>query len=114
MCGCVAHLRAQAGTEPDAPDLTNLVGELVLKSPDFARLWERYDVKGRKSATKTFRTRKSARSPLPSRGMNLEGTPGQRLGVYIAEPGTPDHDAMLLLDMTAATHTEPRPSGQKR
>lgn len=46
--------------------------------------------------------------------MNLEGTPGQRLGVYIAEPGTPDHDAMLLLDMTAATHTEPRPSGQKR
>jgi hypothetical protein len=30
--------------------------------------------------------------------MNLEGTPGQRLGVYTAEPGTPDHDAMLLLD----------------
>jgi hypothetical protein len=31
--------------------------------------------------------------------MDLEGTPGQRLGVYLAEPGTPDHDALLLLDM---------------
>ena len=36
--------------------------------------------------------------------MHLEGTPGQRIGVYTAEPGTPDHDAMLLLDMaTSAT-----------
>ncbi len=35
--------------------------------------------------------------------MHLEGTPGRRLGVYTAEPGTPDYDAMLLLDMTA-TH----------
>jgi len=36
--------------------------------------------------------------------MQLEGTPGQRLGVYVAEPGTPDYDAMVLLDMTALTH----------
>ncbi|MFF8394911.1 hypothetical protein [Streptomyces sp. NPDC016172] len=41
--------------------------------------------------------------------MALEGTLAHRLGVYTAEPGTPDHDAMLLLDMTA-THTEPTPS----
>lgn len=32
--------------------------------------------------------------------MQLEGTPGQRIGVYTAGPGTPDHDAMVLLDMT--------------
>ncbi|GAA1311554.1 hypothetical protein Psi02_55690 [Planotetraspora silvatica] len=38
---------------------------------------------------------------LSTQSMHLEGTPGQRLGVYVAEPGTPDHDAMLLLDMTA-------------
>jgi transcriptional regulator with XRE-family HTH domain len=46
--GCVARLRAQAGIDPDAPDLTSLVGELLLKSPEFAKLWERYDVVGRK------------------------------------------------------------------
>ncbi len=33
--------------------------------------------------------------------MHLEGTPGQRIGVYTAEPGTSDYDAMVLLDMTA-------------
>jgi hypothetical protein len=50
-------------------------------------------------------------SPSPCRnitlafqGMQLEGTPGQRLGVYVAEPGTPDYDAIVPLDMTALTH----------
>ncbi|MYS13670.1 transcriptional regulator, partial [Streptomyces sp. SID4982] len=33
--------------------------------------------------------------------LHIEGTPGQRIGVYTADPGTPDHDAMTLLDMTA-------------
>ena len=44
---------------------------------------------------------------LSFQGMQLESTPGQRLGVYTAEPGTPDYDAMVLLDLTA-----PRRAGQ--
>ncbi|MBF8189654.1 helix-turn-helix domain-containing protein [Nonomuraea sp. K274] len=99
--GCVARLRAQAGTAPDAPDLAGLVGELLLKSPDFAKLWERYDVTGRKHTRKTFHHPHVGTLTLSAQSMNLEGTPGQRLGVYVAEPGTPDHDAMLLLDLTA-------------
>ena len=99
--GCVARLRAVAGTAPDAPDLTNLVGELLLKSPDFAKLWERYDVGGRKKTEKTFHHPQVGTLTLSGQSMHLEGTPGQRLGVYTAEPETPDHDAMLLLDMTA-------------
>jgi hypothetical protein len=31
--------------------------------------------------------------------MELEGTPGHRLVTYYAEPGTADHDAMVLLDL---------------
>lgn len=99
--GCVARLRAEAGINPDAPDLTSLVGELLLKSPDFAKLWERYEVVGRKKTTKTFHHPKVGILTLSGQSMQLEGTPGQRLGVYTAEPGSPDHDAMLLLDMTA-------------
>lgn len=104
--GCVARLRALAGTDPDAPDLAALVGELLLKSPDFARLWERYDVKGRTGAhqDKTFHHPQVGTITLSFQGMQLEGTPGQRLGVYTAEPGTPDHDAMILLDLTVPRH----------
>lgn len=113
--GCVARLRAQAGTAPDAPDLTSLVGELLLKSSDFARLWERYDVTGRKHTHKTFHHPHVGIIKLSAQSMNLEGTPGQRLGVYVADPGTPDYDAMLLLDMTApqrAAKDEAQPRAQ--
>ncbi|MFI1927283.1 MULTISPECIES: helix-turn-helix transcriptional regulator [unclassified Streptomyces] len=114
--GCVARLRAQAGIDPDAPDLTSLVGELLLKSPDFAQLWERYDVGGRKKTQKTFHHPQVGVLTLTGQSMVLEDTPGQRLGVYTAEPGTPDHDAVLLLDMivpepTGAAAAEP---GQQR
>ncbi|TDC20112.1 XRE family transcriptional regulator [Streptomyces sp. 8K308] len=107
--GCVARLRALAGTDPDAPDLAQLVGELLVKSEEFARLWERYDVRGRAHARKTFHHPVVGTLTLGYQGMELEGTPGQRLSVYLAEPETPDHDAMLLLDLTA-----PRSEAERR
>ncbi|MFC6066405.1 helix-turn-helix transcriptional regulator [Streptomyces ochraceiscleroticus] len=107
---CVAGLRARAGINPDAPDLTHLVGELLLKSPDFAKLWERYDVVGRKKIQKTFHHPQVGVLTLSAQSMHLDGTPGQRLGAYTAEPGTPDHDAMLLLDMTAPRSSSSRGS----
>jgi hypothetical protein len=90
-----------AGTDPDAPDLAPLVGELLLKSPDFARLWERYDVKGHGYGSKTFHHPEVGSFTLGYQGMQLEGTRGHRLITYYAEPGTPDHDAVVLLDMAA-------------
>ena len=105
--GCVARLRALAGTDPDAPDLAALIGELLLKSPEFARLWERYDVTRRTAAQqKTFHHPSVGTLTLGFQGMELEGTPGQRLGIYLAESGTPDYDAMILLDMTAPAATK--------
>lgn len=37
--------------------------------------------------------------------MQLTETDGQRLVVYLAEPGTPDHDAMVLLDLASTPST---------
>ncbi|MFB7288756.1 helix-turn-helix transcriptional regulator [Actinacidiphila glaucinigra] len=97
--GCVARLRALAGIDPDAPDLTRLVGELLLKSDDFARLWERYDVRPHRPGTKHFRHPEVGDLTLGYQPMQLDGTPGHRLVAYYAEEGSPDHDAMVLLDM---------------
>ncbi|MGI5459630.1 helix-turn-helix transcriptional regulator [Streptomyces sp. CA-249302] len=105
--GCVARLRALAGTDPDAPDLTRLAGELLVKSPDFARLWERYDVKAPAHGRKTFHHPEVGDLTLGYQSMELEGTPGHRLIAYFAEPNTPEYDALVLLDMLGS---EPSPA----
>ncbi|WP_416961490.1 helix-turn-helix transcriptional regulator [Streptomyces sp. Agncl-13] len=96
-----AHLRAIAGADPDMPELAQLVGELVVKSPEFARLWERYDVEARGGGEKHFQHPEVGSMRLSFEVMAIFRTDGQRLVTYQAAPGTPDHDAMLLLDMAS-------------
>ena len=100
--GCVGRLRALAGTDPGAPGLTRLLGELLLGSPEFARLWERYDVTGHSHGSKTFRHPDVGDLALGYQGLAVSGGDGQIMVVYYAEPGTPEHDALVLLDMTAS------------
>ncbi|TRO60289.1 helix-turn-helix transcriptional regulator [Streptomyces sp. IB201691-2A2] len=96
--GCVARLRTLAGVEPDAPDLTGLVDELLAKSPDFARLWEDYDVTGHSSGRKTFHHPDAGTFTLGYHSLQLDGGSGQRLVAYHAGPGTPEYDVMVRLD----------------
>ncbi|APY86989.1 XRE family transcriptional regulator [Streptomyces alfalfae] len=93
----VAHLRAVGGTDPDSPRLMSLVGELLLKSPEFGPLWERYDVCERGGGTKSFDHPKVGAMTLTYEVMTLARTGGQRMVVYQAEPDTPDEKAMLGL-----------------
>ena len=58
----VASLRACAGADLDDPRLTELVGELSLKSSEFRRLWARHDVRYKATGTKRFLHPRSARS----------------------------------------------------
>lgn len=97
--GCVAHLRAVMGTHPDAPDLSSLVGELMVKSPDFVRLWERYEVQTMGHGEKTFRHPLVGTVTLMHEVLPLNLTDGQRITVYLAPAGSPEHDAMTILDM---------------
>lgn len=105
--GCVAQLRAVAGTDPDAPDLAALVGELLLKSPDFGRLWGRYEVRRAGDGQKVFRHPAVGTLTLAHEILDVNRAGGQRLVVYMAPPGTPDHDAMLLLDRADTTALAP-------
>ncbi|MBO3682559.1 helix-turn-helix transcriptional regulator [Streptomyces sp. NEAU-YJ-81] len=108
--GCVARLRTLAGTDPDAPDLTRLAGELLLKSPEFARLWEHYDVKGSAHGRKTFHHPEVGDLTLGYQAMELEDTPGHRLVTYYAEPGTTEHDTLVLLDMLGSQSIPHKPA----
>ena len=107
---CVAHLRAVAGTDPDDPELAAIVGELAVKSPEFSRMWERYDVRRVGNGQKTFLHPTVGTMTLSHEVMEINHTGGGRLVVYSAEPGTPDHDAMVLLDMEAAAALAGQPN----
>ncbi|SEM56074.1 helix-turn-helix transcriptional regulator [Streptacidiphilus jiangxiensis] len=100
--GCVSRLRVLAGVEPDAPDLVELVTELRAKSPEFAALWDRYDVLPHANGVKAFHHPDVGDVALGYQSLPIEGTPGHRLTVYHATPGTPDHAAMLRLDAIGA------------
>jgi transcriptional regulator with XRE-family HTH domain len=101
VAGCVARLRALSGLDADAADLARLVDELLAESAEFTRLWERYEVRPLLRATKTLCHPEVGTLTLGVESMQIEGTPGHRLVTYYAEPGTRDHDAMVLLDSRA-------------
>ncbi|WP_432839659.1 helix-turn-helix transcriptional regulator [Dactylosporangium sp. CA-092794] len=103
--GVVAHLRAMAGEYAQTPEFVRLVGELTVSSDEFARLWERYAVDAHTDGRKRFRHPMVGRLTLGYEAMTLNGTDGQRLIAYYATPGTPDHDATVLLDMGDPSRT---------
>ncbi|MCX4828649.1 helix-turn-helix transcriptional regulator [Streptomyces sp. NBC_01016] len=99
----VAHLRAIGGTDADDPRMAALVGELLLKSPDFTRIWDRYDVHERSGGTKSFDHPKVGAMTLTFEVMQLARTGGQRMVVYQAPAGSPDEEAVLKLDPQQAS-----------
>lgn len=98
LTASVAYLRALAGENPDSTDLAQMVGELLVKSPEFARLWERYDIGAHSHGSKRFLHPEVGEMTLSFQTMELHGTDGHMLAVYLAEPGTAEHDALILLD----------------
>ncbi|MCP2339925.1 helix-turn-helix transcriptional regulator [Actinomadura rupiterrae] len=97
-----AQLRSLTATDPDDPRLAALIAELQAESPDFARLWTRHDVQARRSDRKTFRHPRVGDLTLDFEVLHL-GEDRQRMTIYQAEPGTPDHDAMVLLSLSTTT-----------
>jgi transcriptional regulator with XRE-family HTH domain len=100
--GKVAHLRAVARADLDDPDLTELVGELSLKSADFRRLWARHDVHINSNEAKRFRHRDVGDLTLTYETFNVGGN---QLFVFQAEPGSPSEHALALLGSFAALQT---------
>ncbi|MFJ7072234.1 helix-turn-helix transcriptional regulator [Streptomyces sp. NPDC098781] len=106
----VGRLRSLHSLEPDAPGLAPLVDELLSKSPEFKDLWERYDVRLHTHGSKTFHHPEVGDLTPGYQKMQIEGTRTQRLAFYYAEPGTPDHDKLVLLDMAGVEQSAAHPA----
>ncbi|MEU7768817.1 helix-turn-helix transcriptional regulator [Nocardia sp. NPDC049190] len=93
----VASLRATAGTDLDDPRLTELVGELSLKSEQFRQLWARHDVRVKTAGIKRFRNPMVGELTLSYETFAVNGAPGQLLIAYHAEPGSASGRSLALL-----------------
>ena len=109
----VASLRLVAGRYRDDRALADLVGELTLKSDDFARLWARHPVHSCQSGRKWFRHPEVGDLDLEFEVLHLPDDTGHRIQTYTALPGTASDAALRLLAHRTASvllGAEPRPA----
>jgi hypothetical protein len=94
----VAVLRRAAGPDVDDPRLTELVGELSVRSQLFRRLWARHDVR-RHPGGGTYRLQHPQVGDLELRydKFTVADAEEQVLVVYQAEPGSRSAEALSLL-----------------
>lgn len=93
----VASMRYAAATYADDRHLAELVGELSLKSPEFASLWAGHSVRLCTSGTKRFRHPAVGELELDYEVLHLPEGNGQRILTHTAGPGSPSHAALSLL-----------------
>jgi transcriptional regulator with XRE-family HTH domain len=93
----VASLRLIAGRHRDDQELADLVGELTLKSDDFASLWSRHPVHNCLSGRKWFHHPEVGDMELEFEMLLLPDDSGHRVLTYTAIPGTPSDAALRLL-----------------
>jgi transcriptional regulator with XRE-family HTH domain len=99
----VTRLRTTVARYPHDPAVTGLVAELRRESPDFARLWERHDVWLAPTLRKTFRHPVVGDVTVDCDAMSLTES-DQQLVLYSAPEGSPDAEALALLDVLGPGH----------
>jgi len=109
----VAQLRAEVGRSPDDRELTELIGELATRSPQFSALWATHDVRWHTTGTKRFHHRVVGDLTLTYEGLALPADPGQTLITFTAEPGSPSQHALVFL-ASWATSPPQRPATSER
>ncbi|GGQ04569.1 transcriptional regulator [Actinomadura coerulea] len=94
----VADVRMTAVRYPHDAELTGLVGELTVHSPEFASLWAAHPVQDcAVRYTREFRHPLVGAMTLNNEIMELSNDEGQRMAVFTATPGTPSAEALTLL-----------------
>jgi hypothetical protein len=103
----VGSLRAEAGRAPHDRALTELVGELSLRSPEFRVRWAAHDVDYYRSGTQPFHHPLAGDLTLDYDALELPADPGQSIVAYTAEPDSPAQQALDLLASWTSTPDHP-------
>jgi transcriptional regulator with XRE-family HTH domain len=106
----VGNLRAEAGRDPYDRDLTDLVGELSMRSEEFRVRWAAHDVRQYRSGTQPFHHPLVGDLTLSYEALAVTADIGQTLIVYTAQPDSPSQEALNRLASwsTARYPTAPR------
>ena len=103
----VALLRAEAGRDPYDRQLSDLVGELSTRSEDFRVRWAAHDVRIHSTGVKRLHHPIVGDLDLPFESLPLQAGASISLVTYLAEPGSPTQDALVLLASWAASSAGP-------
>ncbi|GAA4582335.1 helix-turn-helix transcriptional regulator [Planotetraspora phitsanulokensis] len=109
--GTVGALRELAGPDVDDPRLTDLVGELSVRSELFRRLWARHDVRARRCGTSVIDHPQVGPLELRFEKLSISGGNGQLLVIKHAEPGSPTAQGLALLSSMIAAPGDPGEQG---
>ncbi|GEL23747.1 DNA-binding protein [Pseudonocardia sulfidoxydans NBRC 16205] len=92
-----SYLRVAAADYPDDPVLHGLIGELSVRSHDFARIWADYPVGDCVHSVREYRHRTAGTMVLNEEIVRLPDDPGIRIIFSGAEDGTPSADRLRSL-----------------
>jgi transcriptional regulator with XRE-family HTH domain len=93
----VASLRLLSGRFADDTELAALVGELILKSPEFASMWAEHPVENCMSGNKILKHPQLGTMELAFEVLTMPDDSGHRILTYTAEPGSETATALARL-----------------
>ncbi|MGO4145300.1 helix-turn-helix transcriptional regulator [Paenarthrobacter sp. YAF11_1] len=108
----VAVLRTEAGRNPYDRALTDLVGELSMRSEDFRTRWAAHNVKYHRTGLKRIHHPVVGDIELQFEAMELPADPGLSLIVYSTEPGSAAEESLKLLASWSASEGSPTSAPQ--
>jgi len=100
-----AMLRYEAGRDPLNNELTALIGELSMRSPQFREDWADQDVHEHRTGTKVYRHPEVGELEVTYDVFAMPGEPGLAITTYTAEEVSESADKLAVLSAWAATQT---------
>ncbi|GAA4554465.1 helix-turn-helix domain-containing protein [Amycolatopsis samaneae] len=107
----VGNLRLAVGRYPEDSALAALIGELSMKSPEFAALWADHRIRPCEAAAYELRHPLVGGLTLTQQTFDVARAPEQVLVTLTAPPGSASHHALTLLARTATPALDPTSGG---